>query len=114
MFFVRPALHTTRGADPSSYEAYPQAIAPALRPSGGPRGRHRPRRFGHLLTSSVLAPSTNQCHRGKDLAFGHVDAVCYFATVVPYFPSKAPNLSLSLSQPQWTDEVAQPDRALRA
>ena len=42
----------------------------------------------------MLAPSSSQCHRGKDLAFGHEDAVWYFATVVPYFPRKAPNRQL--------------------
>ena len=34
-FVLRLFPHELEGADPSSYEAYPQAIAPALRPSEG-------------------------------------------------------------------------------
>ena len=37
-FVLRLFSHELEGADPSSYEAYPQAIAPALRPSEGQGG----------------------------------------------------------------------------
>ena len=88
------ALHTTRGADPSSNAAYPRVIAPALRPSEGQRSAIVRRGLDIpdwlMLATSIRQPRARTPPEGEK-------TTCAYEPWPSFMSPARPQISLSLS-----------------